>query len=63
MDQLKVRINDVPRVMVKSNCLSYKSVLDAVEMNLINMENPWDTILGKLQLVINTSQMPGGSAQ
>ena len=63
INQFKVKRNDVPRIMEKPNYSLCKPVLDAVEMNLINIEDPRDNIWEKFHLFTDTSQLPGGPAQ
>ena len=62
-DQFVVKKNDVPSIRGKPTYPSCKPILDAVEMNLINMLDPRDNIWGKLHLVANTHQMQGGPPQ
>ena len=63
-DQLKVKRNDVARVIGKPTYSLYKCkpVLDAFKMNLINMEDWSDNIWKQFHLVTNTSQLHGGPA-
>ena len=62
-EQFVVKKNDVPSIRGKPTYSSCKPVLDAVEMNLINMLDPRDNIWGKLHLVANTHHMQGGPPQ
>ena len=62
-DQFVVKKNDVQSIRGKPTYTSCKPILDAVEMNLINMLDPRDNIWGKLHLVANTQQMQGGPVQ
>lgn len=61
-NQFKVKRNDVPRIMRKSTYSFCKPMLDAVGMDLINMEDPRVNIWGEIHLVTDTSQLPGGPA-
>ena len=57
-----VKKNDLLKIIRKLTCLSVKLVLDGVDTNLIGMLNDRDIIWGKLHLLSNTNQIPGGSA-
>ena len=58
--QFVVKKNDVQSIRGKPTYTSCKPILDAAEINLINMLDPRDNIWGKLHLVANTQQMQGG---
>ena len=55
--------NDVPKIVGKPTYGLVKLVLDAVEINLINMDDLQDLIWGKLHIVDeNTSLLANGPA-
>ena len=62
MNEMIMKKNDISTIRRKPTFTSCKPLIDAVDKNLINMDNERDPIYGKLHTVSNTSQLPGGPA-
>ena len=62
VEQFATKKNYVPKIIVKATYTTVKSVLDAVDKNIISMLDDRDNIYGKLHLVSNTSHLAGGPA-
>ena len=58
----KIKKNDVPRIIGKPTYAKVKPILDAVEMNLINMNDQQDPIWGKLNILQDKSILANGPA-
>ena len=58
--QFKIKMNDVPRIIGKPTYATIRPILDAVEMNLINMNDQQDPIWGKLHILQDTSGLANG---
>ena len=58
--QFKIKKNDVQRIVGKPTYASVKLILDAVEMNLVNMNDQRDAVWGKLHILEDTSILANG---
>ena len=58
--QFKIKKNDVQRIVGKPTYATVKPILDAVEMNLINMDDQRDAVWGKLHILEDTSILANG---
>ena len=56
----KIKKNDVQRIVGKPTYATVKPILDAVEINLINMNDQRDAIWGKLHILEDTSILANG---
>jgi len=56
----KIKKNDVPRITGKPTYATVKPILDAVETNLINMNDQRDPFWGKLHILQDTSGLVNG---
>ena len=61
-NEFKVKKNDIQRIIGRPTYASIKPLIDAVETNLINMDDLRDPIWGKLHLIQNTAQLANGPA-
>ena len=63
MKELVAKKNDLEAISWTPTFTKVKTLLDALDKNLINMNDDRDPIYVKLHLVTNTSQLVGGPAQ
>ena len=61
-EQFKVKRNNIQRMEGKPPYAMVKLVLNAVKMNLINMDDQQDAVWGKLHIIQNTSLLANGPA-
>ena len=62
MYEFVIKKNNVPPISGKPTFTTCKSLMDAINKNLINMKDDRDPIYGKLHTVSNTSQLVYGPA-
>ena len=61
--QFKMKKNDVQRIEGKPTYATVKPVLNAVKMNLINIDDQRDAVWRKLHILQDTSLLANGSGQ
>ena len=61
-NEFQVKAEEVDKVFGEPTYHAIKKVHNAMEENLIAMEDTWDDKYGKLHLIMDTSTLPNGPA-